>query len=97
MPDTHRAQAHVEIGKDHPEQTKPRPKHVAAIETGHARVSAIACRRPGKLIQKSASQMSERVTAKRVAAEQNNVDCQNNRADSNSKSIRKPQCLPNVD
>src|SRR6266487_576216 len=51
-----------------PEQTQPRPKHVAAIETAHARVRAIACWRLGKLIQKSASQVSQRVTAKSIAA-----------------------------
>jgi len=42
MPDTHCAQTHVKIGKADPEETQPRPKHVAAIETGHARVGAVA-------------------------------------------------------
>jgi hypothetical protein len=51
VPDPHRTEAHVEIGETDPEQTQPRPKHVAAIETGHARVSTIACWRFRKLIQ----------------------------------------------
>src|ERR1700757_434979 len=97
MPDSNRAQAHVEIGKTDPEQAQPRPKHVAAIETGHARVSAIACLGSGKLIQKSAGQMTERVTAKRIAAEQNDVNCKHDGANTNSKSIWKPRRFPNVD
>src|SRR4029077_15151006 len=36
MPDSHCAEAHVEIGEANPKQTHPRPKHVATIETGHA-------------------------------------------------------------
>src|SRR5439155_22126821 len=75
VPDSHCAQAHVKIRKAHPKQAQPRPQHVAAIKTGHARVRAKACRRAGKLVQKSASQMSQRVTAERVATQQNDVDC----------------------
>src|SRR5262249_7165621 len=69
MPDTGRTQTHVEIGKGDPEKTKPCPEQVAAIKTAHARVGAIARRRFGKLIQKTASQMSQRVTTKGIAAQ----------------------------
>src|SRR6266480_182127 len=41
--------------------------------------------------------MSQRVTAKRVAAQQNNIDRKHNRADANSKSIWKPKRFPNID
>src|SRR4029077_5066235 len=40
--------------------------------------------------------MSQRVTAKRVAAQQNNVDRKHNRADADSKPIWKPKRLPYV-
>jgi hypothetical protein len=69
LPNTHRAQAHVNIGKADPEQTEPRPQHVTAIETVHARVHVIACRRFGKLIQKTASDMPKRMTTKSIAGE----------------------------
>src|SRR4030088_578955 len=37
------------------------------------------------------------MTAKRITAEQNNVDCEDECSDSNSKSVRKPKRFPNVD
>ena len=54
VPDAHGAKAHVEIGEADPEQTEPRPKHVAAIEAAHATIGLVAGRRAGKLIAKSA-------------------------------------------
>ena len=42
VPDSHCAEADVEIGEADPEQTQPCPEHVATIETGHARVRTIA-------------------------------------------------------
>ena len=59
MPDAHRTEPHIEIGKANPEQTQPRPKHVTPIETSHAGVGAIACGRSGKLIEKAAGQMPQ--------------------------------------
>src|SRR5215471_18232604 len=36
VPDSHRAQPHIEIGKADPKQTQPRPEHVTLIETRNA-------------------------------------------------------------
>ncbi len=96
MPDAHRAQAHVKIGKADPKKAEPCPQHVTAIKTAHACVRAIACRRLGKLVQKTASQMPQRMTTERVPTKQNNIDCENDCTDANSKSIRKPERLPNI-
>src|SRR5437899_10974998 len=41
--------------------------------------------------------MSQRVTAKRVAAQQNNIGCQHDCADADSKSIWKPKRFPDID
>ena len=41
VPDAHRAKANVQIGETDPEQTKPCPKHVSAIEAAYARVGAV--------------------------------------------------------
>src|SRR6266480_8084646 len=40
--------------------------------------------------------MTQRVTAKYVTTEQNDVDCEHNRADADSESIVEPECFPNV-
>ena len=79
------SQAHIEIGEADPEQTHPRPEHVAAIETTDTAIGLVAGRRLGKLIAKSANQMSERMAAKGVAAKQNDVNSQHNRAETDAK------------
>src|SRR5215471_11442737 len=96
MPDADRAQAHVEISKADPEQTEPCPEHVALVETSYTCVSAIAGRRFGKLVQESASQVSERMTTKCITAEQNEVDCENDCSDADSESVPKPERFPEV-
>src|SRR5437773_2164359 len=101
-PDTHRAEPHVKIGETDPEQTQPGPKHVAPVETSHASVSAIARRRSGKLIEKSAGQMSQGMTTKRITAEQTDIDCENDRPNADAKytfpcrRIDKPKRFPHV-
>ena len=59
VPDSHCAQAHVEIGETDPEQAQPGPQHVTLIKARHASVRAIASWRLGKLIQKAAGQMPQ--------------------------------------
>ena len=85
MPDAHRTKAHVKIAETDPEETHPRPEHVAAIQTGDTAISLITRWRARKLIEKSANQMPERMTTKGIAAEQNDIDCENDRSDANSK------------
>src|SRR5205814_6326858 len=75
VPDSHCTEPHVKIGETNPEQAHPRPKHVAAIETGHTCIGAVARWRARKLVQKSAGQMSKRMATNRIAAQQNNIDC----------------------
>src|SRR5205807_9208525 len=102
VPDAHEARAHVEIGEADPEQTEPRPKHVAAIEAAHATIGLVAGRRAGKLIAKSADQMPERVAAKGEAAEQDHIQREHNRADANTEGgfpgggIDEPKRLPDI-
>src|SRR5215216_7591818 len=96
VPDSHCTEPHVQIGETDPEQTHPCPKHVAAIETAHTCISAVACWRTRKLVQKPAGQVSQRMAANGIAAQQNNIDRKHNRADADSKAISKPQRFPNV-
>ena len=79
-PDAHRAKPHIEICEADPEQAEPRPKHVPAVEAAHACVGAITTWRFGKLIEKAASQMTERMTTKSVAGEQDDIDREHKRA-----------------
>ena len=75
---------------------------MAPVETSHTNVSAIACRRFGKLIEKSAGQMSQGMTTKRITAEQNDIDCEDHRPNADAKHtfscpwIDKPKRFPHV-
>ena len=69
MPETHRAEAYIEVAEADPEQAHPGAEHVAAVQTAHAGVALGANRHLGNLIQETADQMAEGMTAKRVAAQ----------------------------
>ena len=44
VPDPHRAKSNVKIAEADPEQTQPRPKHVAPIEAADTAISLVTCR-----------------------------------------------------
>ena len=75
---------------------------MAAIEATDAGVGAIAGGRFGKLIEKTADQMSQRVTAEGVAAEQDDVDRQDECADPDPegsfarRGIDEPERFPDI-
>jgi hypothetical protein len=85
MPHAHGTEAHIKIAKANPKKTHPRPKHVAAIQTGDTAISLVTRWRARELIAKSANQMPKRMTTKGIAAEQNNIDCENDRSEADSK------------
>jgi hypothetical protein len=85
MPDAHGTEAHIKIGEANPKKTHPRPKHVATIQTGDTAISLVTRWRTRKLIVKSADQMPERMTPKGIAAEQNDIDGEDDRSDADSK------------
>ena len=47
MPDAHRAQTHIQVGETNPEQTHPRPEHMALIKTTDTAINSITGRRFG--------------------------------------------------
>ena len=81
VPDAERAQPHVNVGEPDPEQAHPGPEHVPAIEAADAGISAVARGRFRELIEKSADEMAQGMTAESVAAEQNDIHRQHQRAD----------------
>src|SRR5262249_30270933 len=77
MPDTQRAESHVQVRESDPEQAHPGPEHMAPVQTTHAGVSFGADWLLRDLIQKSADQMAKGVTPERVSTEQNYVESEN--------------------
>ena len=55
------------------------------IQAAHAAIGLVTSRCSGELIAKSASQMPKRMTTEGVAAKKNDVDGENNRANSNTE------------
>ena len=85
VPDAHGTEPHIQIGEADPEQTHPRPEHVAAIQTTHASIGAIAGWRFCELIAKSSDQVSQGMAPDCVAAEQNNIDRKHYRTDADAE------------
>src|SRR5256885_10078863 len=102
MPDTHRAKPDVKIGEPHPEQAHPGPEHVASIEAAHAAVGLLTERRFREPVDAAADQMPERVTAEGVAAEEYDIEGQNDRPDADTEGdfgrykVNKPDGLPDI-
>src|SRR5262249_37712771 len=97
----HRAQAHIKIRETHPEQTDPGPQHVPAIQATHTLVTARASWRFRELVQKSADQVTQRVTTASIAAEEDDIGCQHERAHAYAKrslarGVGEPKRLPRV-
>src|SRR5438094_4977453 len=102
MPDAHRTEPHVKVGERYPEQTHPRPEHVPAIEAAHATIRPLAQRRFGEPVDATANQMAKRVAAEGVTAEQNHIDCQHNRSETNAEGglagrrVAEPHRFPDI-
>ncbi len=69
----------------YPEQTEPGEEHVTAVETAHAVIGFLAGWMPRELIDDAAHQVAQRMAAERVAAEQDDVDEQHQRADADAE------------
>lgn len=101
VPETRGTQTDIQVTEGDPEQAHPCPKHVAAIQTTHAGVAFGANGYLGYLVQEPAYQVAKRMTAKRVAAQQENIERQDDRSHANpemlrTRTITKPHCSPRV-
>ena len=101
VPDTHRAEAHVQVREPDPEQARPGPEHMAPVQTTHTGVSSGADRLFRDLIQKSTDQMAEGMTPERITAEQNHVEGEHQRPYPEpevpgTRGIREPKRAPGI-
>src|ERR1043166_996987 len=102
VPHAHGTEPDVKIGEPDPAQTRPCPDHVPPVEATGAGIDFVTRGRFGKLVEKTADEMTEGVASERVTAEEHDVDGQHQRADAEAKffcagnGIGKPQRFPNV-
>src|SRR5579883_2713923 len=73
VPDAHGAQPDIDIREGHPEETAPRPGHMAGVQTTDAVIYPFANRRAGEPVQNSSHEMSQRMTTERITAQQNHI------------------------
>ena len=59
MPDTHRAETDIDIGKSDPEQTRPRPPFVCRVQTAYAIVELVPDRMFRDTIERPSHQVPE--------------------------------------
>src|SRR5882762_11582306 len=97
---TRGTEADVGVGDADPEETHPRPQHVAAVEAAHRVVAARAGRGLRLRIEETADEMAQRMTPERVAAEENDVDDEhertNRKAEVLSVRTREPKRIPRI-
>src|SRR5438105_4247968 len=102
VPDAHREHAHVEVGEAHREEAQPGPAHVPAVERACAAVGGAADARASQLVAPAAHEVAQRVAAQRVAAEEDHVHGQHERAQADAEGdaarhgIGEPHRLPDV-
>src|SRR5262249_31006310 len=95
-PDAHRAEANVDIGEAHGAEARPGPFFVVPVETTHAIVKLVPHGMFRDLVEGAANQVAEGVAAEHIAADQNHVDGQNDRAQSDAEMSVEPERLPYV-
>ena len=101
VPDAHRAEADVDVGEADPEETQPRPHHVAVIEAADARCSSSRRRAPSTSSRGSRRPDGGGMAAEGVAGQQDDVDDQDERADGDAEMLRavrglEPERVPRI-
>src|ERR1044071_400616 len=84
-PHAHRAEPYINIAKRHPKQAHPCKKHVPAIKSGDEFPSCLLYRFIRKLIAAASDKMPQTVTAECIAAQQDHVHDEHERADAESE------------
>src|SRR5436190_16425845 len=84
-PDAQRAEPDVEVGEADGEEAGPCPEHVPPVEAAHARVGGETERRARELVDAAARDMSHRMAAEQVAAEQEDVRREQQRAEADAE------------
>src|SRR5262245_35645303 len=95
-PDTHRAEADVNIGEAHRAEACPRQFLVGPVQAGDAIVELVPHRVLRNLVECASDQMPERVTAEHISAQQHHIDGQDDGAQPDSEAPVKPQRPPHV-
>src|SRR6266571_7032748 len=85
VPEAHRTEADVEVAEADPEEAGPGPVHVPAIQATRAVICLVQRRPTAELIDPPADQVPQRVAPERVAAEQDHVQRQHQRADADAE------------
>src|SRR5262245_46871504 len=87
------AQPDIEVRKADPEQAQPGPRHVPAVQAARTVVRLVQQWRLRDLVLKPADQVPERVAAKRIPAEQDHVDDEHKRANTDAERTFAGRCV----
>src|SRR5262245_48684097 len=101
LEDPHREHPHVEIREGDPKQAYPGPEHVPLVQSADAGVRPLTHRGLRELVASASHQVTKGVTAEGVAAEQNDVHEEDERADPDAEGdatggVLEPERLPDV-
>ena len=93
MPDAHRTEADVDIGKRDPEQARPGPLLVPCVQAAHEVVDLVPDGVIGDLVEGASDHVPEGVTAEDISAEKHDIHDQNEASNADPEAVRKKERL----
>ncbi len=96
MPDTHRTEADVDIGKRDPKEARPRPLLMGRIQAAYAIVEFMTDGVIGDLVEAASDHVPECMTPEDISGQEHDVHDQNKAPDPDSKSVGEEERLDRV-
>ena len=91
MPDAHRTEADIDIGKRNPKEACPGPLLMPRVQATHAVVELVPYRVIRDLVECSSDQVPERMTPEYVSAQKHDIDDQNEASNPDPESLREKE------
>jgi len=96
MPDAHRTETDVYIGKSNPKKTRPRPLLMPRVQTAHEVVNLVPHRVFRYLVEGPPDHMPERMTPEYVSGQKDHIHDQHKASNPDSESIRENETSDRV-
>jgi hypothetical protein len=91
MPDAHRTEADIDIGKRNPQEAGPCPLLVSRIQGTHEVIYLLPNGVIGNAIKRASDQVPERMTPEYITGKKDDVDHENEAPNSDPESVRKEE------
>lgn len=93
MPDSHRAEPYINVCESDPEEARPRPVLVPAVQAANAVIKLMSNRVFRNAVEDASNKMPEGMAAEDISAQKDDIDGQYKAADSDAESVREDERL----